>query len=207
MSDDALAARRAALEAIGFVVVEHLPDGFVAMRRRWFWDVFSRLTHVARVRAVHGLERAAMTPGNRELEEAFRRHDTGRIPRGFQHGWALVDVWLDPAPDPDAVTYARSTVAKGYGRTWHPVVVTDGEPAFENGTLFGRAYWPKTRQVIEAAAAAQVGPEPASGLGTLAGVVMAANALIVSLMCCGVPLIAWLGLAALESDIQPALEG
>lgn len=207
MSAEPLAARRAALEAIGFVVVEHLPDGIIAMRRKWFWDVFSRLTHLVRVRTSDGLEKATMTPGNRELEGAFRRHDTGRIPRGFQHGWALIDVWLDPSPQPEAVSYARATVAKGYGRTWHPVVVTEGEATFENGTLFGRAYWPKTRQVIEAASMAAVGPQPSSGLGTLAGIVMAANALIVSLMCCDIPLIGWLGMAALESDIQPAIEG
>ena len=36
---------------------------------------------------------------------------------------------------------------------------------------------------------------------------MAANALIVTLMCCGLPVVGWLGLAALESEIQPAIEG
>ena len=204
---DALDRRRETLEALGFVVVEHLEDGFLAMRRKWHMDVFSRLTTLVRVRRADSLTRAEMLAGDHELQLAFKQHDTGRIPRGFQHGWVLIDAWVVDQPEADAVQYARSKVGKGYARTWHPVILTPGGAQYVASALFGRAYWPKTHQIIQALETGEVGPEPSSGLGVFAGLVMAANVVIVSLMCCGLPVLGWFGLTALESEIRPAVEG
>ncbi len=204
---DVLNRHRQTLEQLGFVVVEHLDDGFLAMRRKWHWDVFSRLTTLVRVRTAETLSRSDMLAGDHELQLAFRRHDTGRIPRGFQHGWVLVDAWVVDQPDEDAVRYARTKMGKGFARTWHPLLLTADGTVFQTSGFYGRAYWPKTKQILDSLGSGEVGLEPSSGLGLIAGLVMAANALIVTLMCCGLPVVGWLGLAALESEIQPAIEG
>jgi hypothetical protein len=177
------------------------------MRRRWHWDVFTRLTTLVRVRRVQQLAKNDMQGGYTELLERFREHDTGRIPRGFQHAWALVDVWLAEAAEAEALTYGQTTVKKGFAQTWHPVVVTEDRVAMQNGAFYGRAFWPKTRQVVDAAALAKQGPEQGSLLGTFAGFIMAINAAVVALMCCGIPVLSWIALASTEPRIAPASEG
>lgn len=188
---DALTARRAALEHLGFVPTEHTADTLVCARVRWHWDLFMRASTIVRIRRLPGIDVATARKDLADWMRTAPAHDWSKVPRGFLQFRAVVDVLLVEQADEELKRWAAGHVAKGYGASGHVVVIEpDGAATFAT-PVWGAAYWPKTRQVVEVAASGEPSAEPSAPLGAAIGwLLMVPSTLTVVLSCCGLPLLA-----------------
>ncbi len=200
-----LTDRRAALEHIGFVPVEHDADTLICARVRWHWDLFIRQSIVLRVRVFSAI---SVDQARKDLADWMRvapMHDWSKVPRGFLQSRSIVDVIVVDRADDALKAWARNTVAKGFGMSGHPVVVeADGTVTHAN-PIWGAAYWPKIRHAIQVAATGQPAPEPLAAMGAAIGwLIMVPGVLTIVLSCCGLPLFAIPLVRISEERPQPA---
>lgn len=197
---------KTALKAIGFTIVESADSSFVAVRNTFHWDCFTRLYMVVRVTAGGHFDVATGKAGHKALEAAARRHDTSRIPRGFQQGWSFIDVHLADTADDAGLRWAGDTVGKDFGMSYHTAVqLPEGKPRFAT-PIWGAAFWPKIRHVIEVALAGQARPAPLAPVGlAITLLVFAPTVAGLALFTCGLPVFLYAGLCWSEKKPTPAL--
>lgn len=201
-----LLGRAQALESMGFRVVHTEPWHFLAVRSKWHWDLATHLTMILRVRRVQRLTRQDAVEGQASLRVVGDRWDPCKIPRGFQHGRLLADVIIADAADPDAVSYARTTVGKAFGGSVHTAIVpaTGGE-TIAAVPLWGRAFWPKMFAAIQVAASGRPGPEPAGAVGLVLALLMYPSFVALLFGCCGIPPLIFVVLLLMEKPLPSAL--
>ncbi|HJN75928.1 MAG TPA: hypothetical protein QGF58_18500 [Myxococcota bacterium] len=204
-----IAPRRAELERLGFTIVRDLPDEVVGVRMRFHWDLTMRLFTVCRLRKVARLERDGLEREQDSIEAIAKKTDTSVLPRGFQFGWQLIDIWLADSASEEVLAFAGDKIGKGFGLSWHPAVVTADGATFAS-PIWGAAMWPKNKHVIERVGTLE-GPDeaPLAGLGLALTVLVFWPALAgVVLMLCGLPLIAFpLGYLLEKDRSPPQLDG
>lgn len=202
----ALDDAKTALKAIGFTIVEAADTSFVAVRNQFHWDCFTRLYMVVRVTAGGHFDVAAGKAGHKALDTLATRHDTSRIPRGFQQGWHLIDVHLADSADDAGLRWAGETVGKNLGTSYHTaVLVPGGKPRFAT-PIWGAAFWPKIRHIIDTALSGRATPTPLAPMAlAITVLVFAPTVAMLSLLSCGLPVIVYAGLCLSEKKPTPAI--
>ena len=204
-----LAARKAELERLGFTIVRDQADELVGVRLKFHWDLTMRLLTVCRVRRVQRLEVDGLNREQDGLEQLAKQTDISVLPRGFQFGWQLIDIWLAESASEEALAYCGDKIGKGFGMSWHPAVVTPDGATFAS-PIWGAAMWPKNKQVIQRVGSLE-GPEdePIAGLGLALTVLIfwpCLAAIVFGL--CGIPLIALpIGYLVEKDRSFPQLDG
>ena len=201
-----LGARREALEAEGFTVVEFIPHGFIAVRMRFhvLWGV--RMVALIRVQRVDRVDRDRCVQGQRALPKIISAHNPSKVPRGLGVFWSLMDVYLTDEADPKALQYSKSTVGKGFGWSALTSIVTPDGPQPWARPIWGAAYQPVANQLLEIASYGERRPEPASWMAVVLGILTFwPGWIVIVLSCCGIPLIPLIGLVLSESAPRPAL--
>lgn len=204
-----LAPRKAELERLGFTIVRDLADEVVGARVAFHWDLSFRLLTVCRVRKVGHLDEDGLDKEQDGIEAIAKQTDYTALPRGFQFGWQLLDIWLADSVSDGAKAYCADKVGKGMGVSWHPVVVTP-EGATHASPFWGAAMWPKSKHVIQRVGSLE-GPEdaPIAGLGVVLAVLVFWPAMFsIVLVMCGLPLLILPIIWMMEKDKGfPQLEG
>lgn len=203
-----LLARRAALEGEGHTIVEHTNTAFVAVRTRFYWGCGVRISTVIRVRlaapgtVVDGPElRAAL----QELRARAGVLDPSRLPRGFMQARSVLDVVLAEQATPAAEAMARSTNLKGMGEFAQIVLAVGDAPLITCAPIWGAAYQPLIRHAGEVAARGEPRPAPIAWMGVFIGLLVFWPSLaVITLGCCGAPLLVPLLLRTSEKPPQPA---
>ena len=175
---------------------------------KFHWELCMRLLDVVRVRQVDHLSRADVENEQPGIEAIAKQVDISVLPRGFQFGWQLVDLWLCDTADADALAFAADKVGKGMGVSWHPVIQTP-EAVTHASPFWGAAMWPKTEHTVQRLTGQSTASEPFPILGGILGLLMFWPTLIaLTMVFCGTPLIALAILYSMEKDRQfPQLTG
>ncbi|MCP4804522.1 MAG: hypothetical protein GY913_25580 [Proteobacteria bacterium] len=168
-----------------------------------------RLQTVVRVRPRSHVSLADVQSEQPGIEAIAKHTDISVVPRGFQFGWQLVDIWLADTAEPDALSFVGDKVGKGFGVSWHPVIATPDAVTLAS-PMWGAAMWPKTEFIIQRLTGQKTGgDEPFPVLGGIIGVVLFWPMLaVLILMLCGTPLIGVAILYSMEKDrTHPQLTG
>lgn len=157
---------------MGFTIVRERPDEVVGVRQKFHPELCMRLQTVARVRTAANVTLADVRDEQSGIEAIAKQTDISVLPRGFQFGWQLVDVWLADAADADALAFVGDKVGKGMGISWHPAIATpDG--VTHASPFWGAAMWPKTEYVIQKLTGGPAGTsEPFPILGGVLGITL-----------------------------------
>ena len=207
MIDLDLEPRRAELRRLGFDIVRDRPDELVGVRCKYHWDMAMRLTTVVRIRRVQHLSNPDVVGQQDALEQIGDHVDPSVLPRGFQQGRQLVDIWLADSAEQSVIDYCGKTVGKGMGLAWHPVCVTPEGSTFAPMPIWGLALYAKTEHVMQRLGAMD-GPadEPIAKVGLgLALFVFYPTFFALVLGTCGLGALLPLGVWFFEKDKQPKL--
>lgn len=183
-------ARAHALRDAGFTIVHAEPWSFIGVQSRWHWDLGMHLTTILRVRRVEQASADELRAARQQLFALGHHWDSSNLPRGVQHGRAIADVVIADRADDQALAFARGPIGKAYGVGVHCALVSSSGQVVVGTPLWGRLFWGKTRHAIECVAKGQGSPAPISALGAIfAALIFYPSLAILSLMCCGLPLI------------------
>jgi hypothetical protein len=205
--DLSLEPRRAELRRLGFDLVRDRDDEIVAVRCKWHWDMAMRLSTIVRVRRQAHLANADVVGQQAALEQIADMVDPSVLPRGFQQGRQLIDIWLADTAEPAAQKYCADTVGKGMGLAWHPVCVTPEASTYAPMPIWGLALYAKNEHVMQRVGAMD-GPtdEPIAKVGLgLALLVFYPTFLGLVAATCGLGALVPLGVWFFEKDKQPKL--
>lgn len=177
------------LEAQGFTVVRQTRDEVLAVRLKFYWSCCMRMTTIARVQKAGHLTKADARESQKWVKANAGALDVSMVPRGFAQGRTIVDIFLADEADADVVKWASSTVDKFMGGAYHPVVVT-AEATSHDNPIWGAAYWPFTKHLIQQVADGDTSgkDDPTAMMGLVIGLwMMWPGMLTILLGCCGIP--------------------
>ncbi len=189
MIDLSLAPRLEELRRLGFELARDRDDEVVAVRCKWHWDMAMRLTTVVRLRRVEHLSKLDLAGQQQTLERVAEEVDPSVLPRGFQQGRQLIDIWVCDSAEEGAVRYCQDTVGKGMGLAWHPVCVTPEASTYAPMPIWGLALYAKNEHIMQRVGAMD-GPadEPIAKVGLgLAILVFYPSFVGLTLVFCGLP--------------------
>ena len=183
--------QRAELEKLGYAILSQTDDEIIAVRRKWFWDcIATNLTMVLFVQAVETLTAARIEADAARMIARAKEADPSSLPLGFQHGRAVVLVYLAGRVEPDAQLLCSSSQKMRFSVMFFPAALdqSSGRAYYLRSTPFwGSLYFGKLRypvqRLLEPAAAPE--HEPASVYGIVLGVFMLALFIAVVCGCLG----------------------
>jgi hypothetical protein len=185
--DPRLAARLPTLRVLGFTVVEAKPTMIVAVRCKWHWDCFVQVTTVVGLRVRATTAKADLLDGQRGIQALSDRYEPSYLFRGWQHARALVDLVFTDEAEPAAVTYTKQNVSKGFGWSGHTALVVGEQVVPPASPMWGAAFWPKTKHVVDSLLRCETKPEPLAALGLFIAVFSLIPGMIgLGVMCCGI---------------------
>lgn len=204
---DDLDQRQAALEGLGFTIVERGERQFVAVRMKMHWAWGVRMVALVRVRREAHFTVELGTAGHKELEQLVHAHNPSKVPRGFGVFWSLMDVVLADRADPAALEWAGNKVGKGFAWNAQTAVVTPDAIQPWPKPVWGAAYQPVTHHCFEVATSAVVTPAPTAPLAIAIGLLSFwPGWLVIILSCCGLPLLPLAALVLTEKPPVPAVD-
>lgn len=190
-----LEQQRAELERLGYSIVEQSEYEVVGVRSKWYWDCFAtNMTVVVFVRATGPLHAVHIQSQTEATIARAKQLDPFRLPVGFQHGRAVVPVYLADGLQPDAQYLCASEQPMRYGVQFFPAALdkTTGQAHYLRTTpIWGAVYFAKWRYLVQHLIEPHNAEdrEPISKFGTVYGIVLL---VLVLGMLLGLPLLFFL---------------
>jgi hypothetical protein len=170
-----LDVQRAELERQGYSIVSESPHEVVATRGKWYWDsIATHVLFVVFLRRTGPLSAANIASETERMVARAKELDRFPLPVGFQHGRAIVPVYIADSVEPDAREQCVAMQPMRFGSFVFPAALDlAANQAFYlpktpmwGGIYYGKLRWLAKRLVGEAGVADR---EPISVFGALLG--------------------------------------
>lgn len=192
MDTDRMQPWRDELQALGFTTHDYTPQDLVGVRLKTDWAMCMRLTLVIRVKHFESLDLQQALALEAPFKALATRLDPSLLPRGFQQGRFIIDVFVADQATEEVRGWAARTIRRGFATSYHPVVLCDGKAYHDRLGFYGAALWPKIEYMIQRMTAplSPRPPEVSGAMGVVLGLlVFWPGVLLIALCCCGLPVL------------------